>query len=61
MKWVEDLCTGRKTVLWPERHGRELDGGPGEVREKLKFVWVAEVDNALAAALSDKVISEKAA
>jgi ATP-dependent Lon protease len=60
-KVLAALRAGIKTVLLPERNRRDLDDVPAEAREKLKFVWVAEVDNALAAALSDEVLDAKAA
>jgi ATP-dependent Lon protease len=59
-KVLAALRAGIKTVLLPERNRRDLDDVPAEAREKLKFVWVAEVDNALAAALSDEVLDAKA-
>ncbi|MEO8440901.1 MAG: endopeptidase La, partial [Betaproteobacteria bacterium] len=60
-KVLAALRAGITTVLLPARNRRDLEDVPAEARDKLKFVWVAEVDEALAAALSDDAVSEEAA
>jgi ATP-dependent Lon protease len=46
------LRAGIKTVLLPARNRRDLEEIPAEAREKLAIVWVENVDEAIAAALS---------
>jgi ATP-dependent Lon protease len=53
-KVLAALRAGISTVLLPERNRRDLDDIPAEAREKLTFVWVDNVDDALAAALTAK-------
>jgi ATP-dependent Lon protease len=42
---------GIKTVMLPARNRRDYDDIPASTREKLKFVWLETVDDAMAAAL----------
>ena len=43
---------GIKTVMLPARNRKEFEDVPAEAREKLEFVWLERVDDALAAALT---------
>ena len=43
----------RAPVLLPERNRRDLEEIPAEAREQLTFVWVEDVDQAMAAALEE--------
>ncbi len=38
--------------MLPERNRRDLDEIPADVRSQLQLVWVSDVDQALATALS---------
>lgn len=60
-KVLAALRAGIKTVLLPARNRRDLEEIPAEAREKLKFVWVEKVEDALAAALSEDAVSAQAA
>jgi ATP-dependent Lon protease len=51
-KVLAALRAGIATVLLPARNRRDLDDIPADVRERLKIVWVADVADAVAAALS---------
>jgi ATP-dependent Lon protease len=42
---------GITTVLLPERNRKDLDDVPESARKLVRFVWVADVDDAIAAAL----------
>jgi ATP-dependent Lon protease len=46
------MRAGIGTVLLPARNRRDLEDIPADAREKLKIVWVDNVDEAVAAALS---------
>ncbi len=52
-KVLAALRAGIATVMLPARNRRDLEEIPAEARDKLKFVWIGQVDDALAAALSD--------
>ncbi len=60
-KVLAALRAGIKTVLLQARNRRDLEEIPAEAREKLKFVWVEKVEDALAAALSEDAASAEAA
>jgi ATP-dependent Lon protease len=51
-KVLAALRAGIKTVMLPARNRRDLDDIPTEAREKLEFVWLEHVDDALKVALS---------
>jgi ATP-dependent Lon protease len=51
-KVLAALRAGISTVILPERNRRDLEEIPSDARDKLEFVWVERVDDALAAALS---------
>lgn len=50
-KVLAALRAGITTVLLPARNRRDLEDIPAEVRDRIEFVWVERVDDALAAAL----------
>ena len=50
-KVLAALRAGIKTVMLPARNKRDLDDIPAEAREKLTFVWLENVDDALRTAL----------
>jgi ATP-dependent Lon protease len=52
-KVLAALRAGITTVILPARNRRDLEEIPAEAREKLQFVWVEQVDQALNAALSN--------
>jgi ATP-dependent Lon protease len=52
-KVLAALRAGITTVMLPARNRRDLEEIPAEARDKLKFVWVEQVDDALAAAFSE--------
>jgi ATP-dependent Lon protease len=51
-KVLAALRAGVTTVMLPARNQRDMEDIPQEAREKLKFVWMERVDDALEAALS---------
>src|SRR5688572_22951767 len=53
-KVLAALRAGITTVMLPERNRRDLEEIPAEAREQLEFVWVEDVDHAVATALSDE-------
>jgi ATP-dependent Lon protease len=53
-KVLAALRAGITTVMLPARNRREFEEIPAEAREKLTFVWLERVDDALAAALTEE-------
>jgi ATP-dependent Lon protease len=51
-KVLAALRAGVTTVMLPKRNERDLEEIPADAREQLKLVWVEDVDQALATALS---------
>jgi ATP-dependent Lon protease len=51
-KVLAALRAGIKTVMLPERNRRDLEEIPADARSQLQLVWVSDVDQALATALS---------
>ncbi|MCC7486720.1 MAG: endopeptidase La [Burkholderiales bacterium] len=51
-KVLAALRAGITTVMLPARNRREFEEIPADAREKLRFVWLERVDDALAVALS---------
>ena len=51
-KVLAALRAGIKTVMLPERNRRDLEEIPADAREQLTFVWVGDVDEAIATALA---------
>jgi ATP-dependent Lon protease len=43
-------------VLLPKRNSRDYDEVPAEAREKLSFVWLDSVDDAIRHALGEDVL-----
>src|SRR5262249_6896859 len=50
-KVLAAMRAGISTVMLPARNRRDLEEIPAEAREKIKFVWIEQVDEALANAL----------
>ena len=50
-KVLAALRAGIRTVMLPERNRRDLEEIPVEAREQLQFVWLKDVDQAIATAL----------
>jgi len=59
-KVLAALRAGITTVMLPARNRRDFEDVPAEAREKLKFVWLERVDDALAAALSSATVDSAA-
>ena len=53
-KVLAALRAGIKTVMLPARNRRDLEDIPAEARDKLEFVWLEHVDDALKVALSTR-------
>jgi ATP-dependent Lon protease len=51
-KVLAALRAGIRTVMLPSRNRRDLEEIPPEARAQLSFVWLEEVDDAIAAALA---------
>jgi ATP-dependent Lon protease len=51
-KVLAALRAGITTVMLPARNRRDLEDIPAEARDKIKFVWLDQVEDALSAALS---------
>jgi ATP-dependent Lon protease len=52
-KVLAALRAGITTVMLPSRNRKDLEDIPAEAREKLEFVWLETVDDALAVALGE--------
>jgi ATP-dependent Lon protease len=51
-KVLAALRAGIRTVMLPARNQRDLEEIPADAREQLQFVWIEDVDQAVATALS---------
>jgi ATP-dependent Lon protease len=51
-KVLAALRAGITTVMLPARNRLDLEDIPAEARDKIKFVWLDQVEDALSAALS---------
>jgi ATP-dependent Lon protease len=51
-KTLAALRAGIKTVMLPARNKKDLDDVPASARDQLEFIWIENVDEALAAALA---------
>ena len=51
-KVLAALRAGIRTVMLPARNQRDLEEIPADAREQLTFVWLENVDEAIATALS---------
>jgi ATP-dependent Lon protease len=60
-KVLAALRAGVTTVMLPARNQRDLEDIPAEAREQLKFVWLDNVDQAIATALRPGKSAEKEA
>jgi len=60
-KVVAAAAAGLTRVMLPARNRRDFDDIPASAREKLSFVWLEQVDDAIANALSDGKASAAAA
>ena len=58
-KVLAALAAGIKRVILPARNRKEFEEIPAEAREKMEFIWLETVDDAMAAALLE--VSEEAA
>jgi ATP-dependent Lon protease len=56
-KVLAALRAGITTVMLPARNRRDLDDIPAEAREKLEFVWLEQVDDAVRTALSPAAVA----
>jgi len=52
-KVVAAATAGLKRVMLPARNRRDFDDIPAAAREKLEFIWLEQVDDAIANALSE--------
>jgi ATP-dependent Lon protease len=53
-KVVAAAAAGLGRVMLPARNRRDFDDIPQGARDKLEFVWLERVDDAVAAALEEK-------
>ena len=60
MKVLAAHRAGLTTVILPRRNERDLEDLPEDVRQKMTFILVDRIDEALKAGLSDKVVREPA-
>ncbi|MBB4198231.1 ATP-dependent Lon protease, partial [Rhodoblastus sphagnicola] len=51
-KVVAAAAAGLTRVMLPARNRRDYDDIPEEARDKLEFIWLERVDDAIAAALT---------
>ena len=52
-KIVAAAAAGLTRVMLPARNRRDFDDIPEDARNKLEFVWLENVDGAIAAAIGD--------
>ena len=52
-KTLAALRAGIRTVMLPRRNQKDLEDVPAEAREKLQFVWLDRVDDAVRCAIGD--------
>jgi ATP-dependent Lon protease len=57
-KVLAAMRAGIRTVMLPERNRRDLEDVPQEAREQLAFVFLENVDQAIATALEQPVIAD---
>ena len=60
-KVLAALRAGIKTVMLPRRNQRDLEDIPADARAQITFVWMDEVDDAIATALSPVAATAEAA
>jgi ATP-dependent Lon protease len=56
-KVLAALRAGITTVMLPARNQRDLDEIPADARDQLAFVWIQNVDEAIAAALLSREVA----
>ena len=54
-KVLAALRAGIGTVMLPRRNQRDLDDVPADAREKLRFVWLDRVEDAVACAMGEDI------
>jgi len=59
-KVLAAMRAGITRVMLPSRNRKDLEDVPAEAREKLEFVWLETVDDAVSAALEAQVVEEAA-
>jgi ATP-dependent Lon protease len=59
-KVLAAMRAGITRVMLPERNRKEFEEIPAEAREKLEFVWLQTVDDAVAAALEPEPVKAAA-
>ena len=59
-KVLAAMRAGITRVMLPARNRKDLEDVPAEAREKLEFVWLETVDDAVSAALEAQVVEEAA-
>ncbi|HEX2825183.1 MAG TPA: endopeptidase La [Burkholderiales bacterium] len=57
-KVLAAMRAGITRVMLPSRNKRDFEDVPAEAREKLEFIWLETVDDAVNAALEDAAVSE---
>jgi ATP-dependent Lon protease len=55
-KVLAAMRAGITRVMLPARNRKEFEDVPAEAREKLEFVWLESVDDAISAALEAKPV-----
>ena len=60
-KVVAAAGAGIKRVMLPARNRRDFEEIPEEARNKLEFIWLERVEEAVAAALEEKPATAAAA
>jgi ATP-dependent Lon protease len=59
-KTLAALRAGIRTVMLPRRNRKDLEDVPAEAREKLEFVWLDRVEDAIAAAIGEVELKPEA-
>jgi ATP-dependent Lon protease len=60
-KVLAALRAGIRTVMLPRRNQKDLEDVPAEARERLEFVWLDRVEDAVACAIGELPPAQKAA
>ena len=60
-KTLAALRAGIKTVMLPKRNEKDLEDVPAEAREKLEFVFLDRVEDAIRTAIGEVPLTEKKA
>jgi ATP-dependent Lon protease len=60
-KVLAALRAGIRTVMLPRRNQKDLEDVPAEARERLEFVWLDRVEDAVACAIGELPQAQKAA